>query len=111
ATVQDPSAVPGVKRWAIVGTKPAPDGIASIRDVMATAADQVDPVEPATDEDVAMLFFTSGTTGFPKGSMMTHTGAMIGMRNMVRMSSLSVKIPRRLGLLVLPVAHAAGSAT
>ena len=111
ATIKETSSVPGVKRWAIVGQKPAPDGVASVREVMENAPDHIDPVEPATDEDVAMLFFTSGTTGFPKGSMMTHTAAMIGMRNMVRMSSLSLKIPRRLGLLVMPVAHAAGYAT
>src|SRR5207253_2286177 len=54
ATIKDPSTVPGVKRWAIVGTKPAPYGIASIRDVMASAAEEVTPVQPVTDGDVAM---------------------------------------------------------
>ena len=110
-TIKETSAVPNVKRWAIVGQRPPPDAVAAVRDVMATTADHIDPVEPAGDDDVAMLFFTSGTTGFPKGSMMTHGAAMIGMRNMVRMSSVAPKIPRRLGLLVMPVAHAAGYAT
>ena len=111
ATIKDPSSVPNVKRWAIVGANSPHEAVASMSDVMETAPDRVDPVEPNSPEDVAMLFFTSGTTGFPKGSMMTHTASMIGMRNMVRMSSLSLKIPRRLGLLVMPVAHAAGYAT
>ncbi|MGZ4189540.1 MAG: class I adenylate-forming enzyme family protein [Actinomycetota bacterium] len=111
ATIKDASNVPSVKRWAMVGNDPQTSEIASIHDAMIDAPERVDPIEPASQEDVAMLFFTSGTTGFPKGSMMTHTAAMIGLRNMVRMSSLSPKIPERLGLLVMPVAHAAGYAT
>ena len=89
ATIKDPSIVPNVKRWAIVGSDSPHEAVTAMSSVMETATDHVEPVEPESPEDVAMLFFTSGTTGFPKGSMMTHTASMIGMRNMVRMASVS----------------------
>jgi acyl-CoA synthetase (AMP-forming)/AMP-acid ligase II len=109
-TIKDTASVPSVKRWAMVGAA-VPTGVESIHDLMAGQPDHVEPVEPSSPDDVAMLFFTSGTTGFPKGSMMTHLASMIGMRTNVRMTALSPKIHERLCLLVMPVAHAAGYAT
>lgn len=110
-TIQEREAVPSVKRWAWVGSEAAPAGLTSLREVMEDEPDYVKPVEPTSDDDVALLFFTSGTTGFPKGAMLTHAAAMIGIRNHCRLGALSPKIPDRLALLVMPVAHAAGYAT
>lgn len=51
---------------------------------MGQEADRKDPalfdrvLDQVTEEDVAMILYTSGTTGLPKGVMLTH-------RNMVRM--------------------------
>lgn len=110
ATIEDRSNVPSAKRWAMVGEEPAPDGVDSLRDLMRDAPDRVAPVEPASDDDVAILFFTSGTTGFPKGAMITHAGTMVGLRMHGRLFALSPTVKRRLALLVMPVAHAGGYA-
>jgi len=51
----------------------APDGIASDEYEALLAGSSADPRKPEIDENaVAELFYTSGTTGFPKGVAMTH---------------------------------------
>ena len=61
---------PGI-RHRIVRGDDAPAGWASFRDAFAAAAPGVAPPE-VTPDDVSMLVYTSGTTGNPKGVMVTH---------------------------------------
>jgi acyl-CoA synthetase (AMP-forming)/AMP-acid ligase II len=107
-SIREPGNVPSVKRWAQIGDEPTADGVASMKELMRDAPDFIESVEPASMDDIAFIFFTSGTTGFPKGAMISHEGAMVGMRTTVRAAALSPRIPERFGLLVLPVAAAAG---
>ncbi|KAA2255205.1 long-chain-fatty-acid--CoA ligase [Solihabitans fulvus] len=53
------------------GDGPTPDGMAGFEALIA-AAEPVEAVEPDADE-LAGVFYTGGTTGFPKGVMLSHT--------------------------------------
>jgi len=102
--------VPAVKRWAMIGEEDCPAPCVAMRDLMADAPDRMEPVPPDSNSDVALLFFTSGTTGFPKGATLTHTAAMVGVRNHGRVYAMKPTLGKQLSLLVMPVAHAGGYA-
>jgi acyl-CoA synthetase (AMP-forming)/AMP-acid ligase II len=108
ATIKDAANVPSVKRWAMIGADEAPEPMVTLSSLMARAPDYIEPVEPASGDDIAVLYFTSGTTGFPKGAILSHDSAMIGLRYHCRFAAMSKRMPKRLGLLVMPVAAAAG---
>ncbi len=59
----------------------AQPGIVAYADVAATGGTMPDAViDPDTD---ACIFYTSGTTGFPKGAQLTHRGCVSNLMNMM----------------------------
>jgi len=93
---------------------PLPDAVRSLDRTVATrspdyatllAAEPLRP-EPGRPEDRAWLFYTSGTTGRPKGAVLTH-------RNLLFMSQcyyadIDFLDERDTHLLAAPVSHGAG---
>ena len=63
--------VPGLKTLIFCGDGPTPEGMVNYEDILAAA----DPVPDAgrAGDDLAGIFYTGGTTGFPKGVMLSHT--------------------------------------
>jgi long-chain acyl-CoA synthetase len=65
--------VPGLaRRWTVGGEVAGAPTLDSITGIHARAA--VPPVADAGEEDTAVILYTSGTTGRPKGAMLTHLG-------------------------------------
>ena len=109
ANIKDKAKVPNIEHWVMVGEqKDVPEGFLSLDDFAEDFLNaRVEPAPLARDEPVA-IFYTSGTTGFPKGATLTN-------RNLLSTTVLSVymlRIGRRdVGVTALPLAHIFGFTT
>jgi len=63
-----------------------PAGGSRWTDVMATVDPGVLPNIEFDPDDDATIFYTSGTTGFPKGAQLTHRGSVANILNLVVMN-------------------------
>jgi long-chain acyl-CoA synthetase len=69
---------------------------------LLSGSSSTEPSIEVNENDVAAIFFTSGTTGFPKGAMWTHRNLLEHMVN------LQIELPFSRddrGLIVLPMFH------
>src|SRR5262249_51933944 len=72
------SALPGLGR--IVADAAGDADVLGLPELVAAARDDVPPAAAAAD-DLALVFYTSGTTGQSKGVMLTHGNVMFATRN------------------------------
>jgi len=89
-----------VRHVVSVGERPL-DGSVSYETVLSGSPFSEPSVE-VNENDVATIFFTSGTTGFPKGAMWTHRNILEQMVNL----QMGLPFSREdRGLIVLPMFH------
>jgi long-chain acyl-CoA synthetase len=66
-------------------------------------------VEDLTPEDLAAIFYTSGTTGFPKGAMISHANFLANVENAVRCVGIDrAEGPSLATLINVPLFHVTG---
>ncbi len=80
----------------------APNGAISLEEALRTAGRAED--KGGSDEDVAYLFYTSGTTGKPKGVMLTHKNYVVNSLGGLISYNLRVRAPT---LMPGPLFHVA----
>lgn len=96
----------GVLTLVAGGGPPTPTGTQDYESAVAAGLGQKPPVVPVDRDDTAWLFYTSGTTGRPKGAMLSH-----GALGFVTASWLADLTPMSVGDVVLhaaPLTHGAG---
>jgi long-chain acyl-CoA synthetase len=65
-------------------------------------------LETAAPADVAALFYTSGTTGFPKGAITTHANFLANNENARRVNGLPTDAQTMRNLISVPLFHVTG---
>jgi long-chain acyl-CoA synthetase len=106
-SIRDRALLPGVETWVMIGIRgEAPEGFESMDLLLESVDAYCEPADISLD-DVVGIFYTSGTTGFPKGAMVTSRGLLETQRKAAAVLPLSVK---DFGVLSLPLAHIFGFA-
>ncbi|MBI2059404.1 MAG: acyl--CoA ligase [Nitrospirae bacterium] len=94
-----------VRNWLDLDPK-APSPFESLSSLLAAAAPA--PPAPLADDDPVGIFYTSGTTGHPKGAVLTNKGFMFHIRRSLRMGTLIPKRNIHAILHALPLTHIMG---
>jgi long-chain acyl-CoA synthetase len=87
-----------------VGDRSAPEGVDNLTAVVA-GAPPVDRAHPVADDTTAVVLYTSGTTGRPKGAELTHANLLANARVPEQLVGLGAGT---VALVALPLFHAFG---
>ena len=98
--------LPALEETIVAGASSPPSGARTWRQLLAVTRDDPARTEgggPVEDDALALLQYTSGTTGMPKGAMLTHANLLANQRQMER-TRLRVE-EGDVVLCVLPLFH------
>ncbi len=112
SSVQVISAADGLRAGALehvlIAAPSGPDGTVPLPDLLAGATpDPAARHRPASGEELAMLLYTSGTSGKPRGAMLSHRALLANLEQCGEIRP-TVATPADVLLLAIPLYHAYG---
>ena len=105
--IRERAALPTIANWILVTSQAVPDGVLRLADLIAAQPEEL-PAAPLAPQDLAIIFYTAGTTGFPKGAMLSDAALMFAVRRYAMLVALLPTQRHNLSLLVMPLAHTSG---
>jgi len=98
------SQLPSVKHFIVIGGNY--EGMEGYDGLIASGSAEDKPFAELKDEDIAVLIFTAGTTGFPKGVPQDHNAYSSYVLSNV--DPPDMEAPPETNVLVMPLYHVAG---
>lgn len=106
--IKNRTSLPKVEHWLMAGPRASvPEGFQSLDLLMEEVGPGPSRAAPGSRTAPAAIFYTSGTTGLPKGATLTHKSLL----SIARLTALAPHWKADLGIAVLPMAHIMGFAS
>jgi len=97
----------GELRHVLVAAPSGPDGTLPLPGLLADAPELAYRHVPRSPEDLAVLGYTSGTSGKPRGAMLSHRALLANLEQCAKLWPSPV-LPNDVVLLAVPLFHAYG---
>jgi acyl-coenzyme A synthetase/AMP-(fatty) acid ligase len=106
-SIKDRAVFPDLRECLALDMEPPP-GCASLGRMMEQSSPELVPAPGRDLRDVVQIFYSSGTTGVPKGALLTRLGYLYLIRSFLGLGALAPGKRRDLLVTSLPLAHIMG---